>query len=302
MSDSPDQRAPEPDARADAEPAPRAAVGVLAGLDAWMAANPWHPRLVPFLVYVLWLPVIHGVGAWWLPIYPLLHVVQIAMVAWLLWRYRALLPELTLRFHWLAVPVGVALFAAWIALGQAMIALSPTWFGPGEEPHALERLSGGWLDATLAVRFAGMVMLVPLFEELFIRSACLRGLHSPRKTGIALLQLGTDLPVLGEWFGETRLGRRVDRYPAMFTRQLREWPVGRLSAFGVFASTLVFAAHHVPRDWAGCVVCGLAWCALLWWTNRGPRRLGLGPVVWSHAITNALLWAWVVSTGEWRFL
>lgn len=277
----------------------------LAAFDAWMASNPWHPRLVPFLVYVLWIPVIQGASGWAPPAYPFLYVMQLAMVVWLLWRYRGLLPELTLRFHWLAVPVGVALCAAWIALGYMMIHLAPMRFGAGDEPHLFARMdevSGPLLHVSLMLRLMGMALLVPMFEELFIRSACLRGLHSRRKTWIGLMQVLSELPIVGDWFAETRYGRRIERYPPMFTHQLRRWPVGRLSVFGVFASTLIFMLHHVPRDWAGCVVCGVAWCALVWWTNRGALRMGLGPVIWSHGITNALLWAWCVTMGDWQFI
>jgi len=46
----------------------------------------------------------------------------------------------------------------------------------------------------------------------------------------------------------------------------------------------------------------LVWCALVWWTNRGSHRLGLGPVIWSHAITNALLWGYTIWSGDWQFI
>lgn len=274
----------------------------MAALDAWMAANPWHPRLLPFLVYVLALPVIEAAQRWSLHAVPVLYVVQLGLVVWLLWRYRRLLPEVTLRFHWLAVPVGAALCAAWIGLGHAMVRLSPGWLGPDAGAHLFERMEGGLWGVSLALRLVGMVLIVPVFEELFVRSACLRGLHSPRKTWIGLVQVMEDLPVVGDWVAETRYGRRVARYPAMFTRQLREWPVGRLTWFGVGASTVVFMVSHAMRDWPGAIACGVAWCGLVWWTNRGERRLGLGPVIWSHGITNALLWGWCVWTGEWWFL
>lgn len=275
-----------------------------------MAANPWHPRLVPFLVYVLALPVITWVEQWSLHAQPVLYAVQVGVVVALLWRYRRLLPELTLRFHWLALPVGVGLCAAWVVLGHAMIRLAPAWFAPGDEAHVIERMPSGVRDVSLGLRLIGMGLVVPMFEELFVRSGCLRGLHSPRKTWIGLTQMLGDLPGVGDWMMQTGYGRRIARYPAMFTHQLRIWPVGKLTLFGVAASTAVFMVSHTVRDWPGAIVCGVAWCALVWWTNRpgaggsGHERpaLGLGPVIWSHALTNVLLWGWCVWTGEWFFL
>ena len=293
----------------------------LAAFDAWMTTNPWHPRLVPFLAYILFLPAAQWARTWWPPLQPLLYGAQLIVVVALLWRYRHWIRELTWRFHWLAVPVGVALCAAWIGLGHGMVQLAPGWFAPEPGPSGLERMPEPWRAFSLGLRLLGMTLVVPMFEELFVRSACLRGFHSPRKTWIGLVQAAADMPGLGDWLGETRYGQRMQRYPFMFTRQLREWPVGRLTLFGVCASTLIFTASHVPRDWPGCLVCGVAWCALLWWTNdrgRGSTFLnneptphaspqvgalpGLGPIVWSHAITNALLWLWCVSMGDWMFL
>ncbi len=37
-------------------------------------------------------------------------------------------------------------------------------------------------------------------------------------------------------------------------------------------------------------------------TNHGQRKLGLGPVIWTHGLCNASLWAWTIYSGDWRFL
>jgi hypothetical protein len=31
-------------------------------------------------------------------------------------------------------------------------------------------------------------------------------------------------------------------------------------------------------------------------------RLGLGPIIWSHGLTNALLWLYTLTSDDWRFL
>lgn len=238
--------------------------------------------------------------------YPILYALQVVCVSYLLWRYRKHLPELTLKFHWLAIPTGIGLCAAWVALGEWMISLWPARFGPDAEPHYFQQMreqSQALYVTSLSLRLLGMTLLVPLFEELFIRSACLRGLHDARKTGIGLVQLAEDLPLVGEPVIHTELGRRAALKPPMFTEQLLEQPLGKLTVFGVAASTFIFAVNHVPRDWPGAVACGVVWCGLLWYTNRpGRKQLGLGPVSWSHGITNAALWAWALWTAQWYWM
>ncbi|NBC10987.1 MAG: CPBP family intramembrane metalloprotease [Planctomycetes bacterium] len=288
-----------------------AADTALARLDAWMAASPWHPRLTPFFVYISVFAVIAFLADRALGLYPALYVVQCGVVVWLLWRYRRLIPELNWRFHWLAIPTGVGLCGAWVALGygynrlvEGDRALRPLaedeTFGP------LAEASPVLFWVTLILRLLGMSIVVPMFEELFTRSAVLRGLSNARKTGIGVIQLLCDLPVIGDWLMHTNWGKRAGVKHGVFVEQFRATAVGKLTFFGVFASTLVFMLNHLPRDYAGCVACGLVWCGLLWWTNRPAlpehKRQGLGPIVWSHGITNAALWAWTLYTGDWQFL
>lgn len=284
--------------------------GALAALDAWAESNPWHPRVLPFLAYVAGIALIGAASSLSLFAYPFVYVPVCLVVAWLLWRYRRLVPELNVKFHWLAIPTGLFLTWAWIELGRLMVTLSPAWFDYSDgKPHELQEMldaspAFGW--TTLVLRLLGMSLLVPLFEELFVRSAVLRGLHYPRPTMLGLTQVLVDMPVVGEWLEGTAIGKRALEAPPQLTKQLVEVPVGHLTFFAVFASTLVFAASHALRDWPGCVACGIVWCALLWWTNRPSlppeRRLGIGPIAWSHGICNAALWYYCVTTRDWQWL
>ena len=328
---------------------------MLTALDNWMARHPWHPRITPMIVYVvLLLPVqlLTDGPAWTLWLYPVLYAVQCGVVAWMLWRSRRLTPELNVRFHWLAVPVGVGVVVAWVALGRWMVELAPGWFGPGDDQHYFVRMreqSAGLYWASLSLRLAGMAVLVPLFEELFVRSLLLRSFHRPRKVALGVLQIVADMPVVGEWFEGTRLGQRVIHRGPVFGPEFQSVPLGALSLCGVAVSTFLFTLNHIPRDWPACVVCGIAYCLLVGATNqwgrgkgegvRGqesgdrdresgasqavpspaappapmvpaeprtpnpdPRSLGLGPVVWAHAITNALLWYYCIAWNDWQFM
>ncbi len=256
-----------------------------------------------------------------LGLYPALYLVQCVVVVWLLWRYRRLIPEMNWRFHWLAVPTGLGLFVAWVGLGYGY---NTIFYGelrvrPLDEDDTFGPMAAAapaLLWATLVLRLLGMAIVVPMFEELFTRSAVIRGMSDARKTGIGVVQLLCDMPIIGDWLTHTDWGRRAGVRHGMFTHQLETTPLGRVTMFGVFASTLIFTLNHIPRDWAGCIACGLVWCALLWWTNRESlaveKRRGLGPIIWSHGITNAALWAWTVFGhhlpphlglgGDWQFL
>jgi membrane protease YdiL (CAAX protease family) len=270
---------------------------MLGRVNAWMAEHPWHPRIAPIMVYLLLLAVIDLATDRWPGAYPGLYVLQCGLVGWLLWRYRALTPELTVRFHWLAVPVGVAIAAAWVALGQWMVATFPDQFAT-HEPHLFQQMPPAARNLSLGLRLLGMSLLVPLFEELFTRSLLLRSFHRPRRVAIGMLQWVQDVPLLGDWLMHTSWGRRADRHERVFAGEFEQTPLGRLSVLGVTVSTLVFMVNHQMRDWPGTIVCGLAYCLLL----AATARKGLGPVVWAHGITNALLWAYTLYSGDWQFL
>lgn len=282
--------------KSPAMPARPAGARVLAAVDGWMAAHPWHPRVAPFLAYIFMLPVIEWGVDQHVHLYPLLYGLQCGLAVWLLWRYRRLTPELNLRFHWLALPVGVLVAVVWVKLGLLMEATWPSL--ASDEVHYIPRMQEPVRQASLALRLLGMSIVVPLLEEMFIRSLLLRSLHRPRPLLVTVLQVVEDLPGIGDWLVRKPWALEARREREVLGQAFLSTPLGALSVFGVVMSTLVFVAHHLPRDWPATVFCGVAYCLLLWAT----RRRGLGPVVWAHGITNALLWAYSVRLGDWRFL
>ncbi|MCX5662362.1 MAG: CPBP family glutamic-type intramembrane protease [Planctomycetota bacterium] len=295
----PDRPADPPDQPPPAPPeTPPANQGLfLRRLDAWMEEHPWHPRVAPFVVYVGFLALIDSARASAPNSYPFLYALQCGLTLWLLLRYRRLLPELTLSFHWLAVPVGLGVAAVWVALGYGMIALSPKWFD-SPQPKYFHDMPDALRHGSLVLRLVGMAAIVPMFEELFVRSLLLRSFNHWRRTGIGVLQVLQDLPVIGEWVLRTPVSARTVNHPPIFGNEFRRVALGQLSPFGVFASTAIFAAHHIPRDWPGCVFCGVAYCLVL----AATRARGLGPVIWAHGITNAALWVHALMTDDFRFL
>jgi len=312
-------------------------------LDAWMRANPWHPRAAPFFVYMIGLLLGQMVytGAFGLPelpvLIPVVYTVQVALVLYLLIRYRRLLPELNIRFHWLAVPTGIGLLFAWVWLGYATNWVSHQLQGvpilgdvmaylvPTDPDSPLSKTSSHdltdnraslgetWFWSTMVLRLLGMSLVVPLFEELWVRSAVLRGTFSPSRSWIALLQVASDLPFIGDYVGRTKAAKLATKQRPMFTQQLKETRVGQVSLFSTAVSTIIFLLAHSQRDYLGCIACGVVWCALLWYTNKPGKgeawadqpdggRMGIGPIAWSHGITNAALWVWTLYFNDWQFL
>ncbi|MEM6394490.1 MAG: hypothetical protein AAF797_17120 [Planctomycetota bacterium] len=304
-------------------------------LDAWMAESPWHPRLVPFFAYLLLLLPVQWTTANAPAALPFAAGIQIAVITALLVRYRKLTPELTpapgsaFGLHWTVLPSIALLIVAWVGLGHLMVASGIPWFSNTlEGPHRFEIMredSEAMFWLAMSLRFVSMVLLVPFFEELFVRSAMLRSLHSPRKTGMGLLQILVDLPLIGDWLSNKDIGKRALAAKPLLTEQLETVPLRSVTVFAVAASTLVFMLSHAPRDWPGCIACGVVWCLMVAMSNRGPSTPptdpsntpslpganlpasqptpgGLGPVIWSHAGVNAALWGYTLYTGDWQFL
>lgn len=262
-----------------------------------MAEHPWHPRVLPYILYVLLLLATFSLRQHWGWLFIPAYVIQCGLVAAMLWRYRRLTPELNLRFHWLALPTGVGVFLVWIALGQYMVLLFPNTFDDTGWNY-YQHMSRPVAHVALGFKLLGMSLLVPLFEELFARSLLLRSFSSFRQTAIGLLQFLHDMPVLGDWIMNTSLGSRAGRHAPVFGRQFERTAMGVLTPAGLLVSTVIFTSGHVMRDWPGAVFCALAYSLLLALT----RHKGLGPVVWAHGLTNALIWFYTLYSGDWMFM
>ncbi len=284
-------------------PEDRARISWMGRVDHWMAQNPLHPRFVPLIVYVALLAGVGYARDWNPRTYPLLYTLQCGIVVWIILRYRKLLPEVNLRFHWPAAVIGLGCAAAWIGLGLWIAGLG------GDQPDASKPesmmaemgLYVGW--TAMALRLLGMAIVVPIVEELFYRSVILRCCHRFKPTAVALVHLGQDLPGVGEAIDKTNLGSRADAYRrGVFGRMFLETPLGRLSVLSVTVSSLLWCLSHVSRDWLGTLVCGVGYAIVIWAANRRGKKRGLGPAIWAHGITNAALWGYTLLQNDWRFL
>jgi CAAX prenyl protease-like protein len=168
MSDR-DQPSATPDA---------AATALMLNRAAWV-------RILPFLVYLLFIVVVDLLGRFGVPAAQLrwLYGVKIfAVVVTLLMCYRHYTELHTLRLSpiWAAIAVlaGLAVFALWIALNAGwMVVGTPAGFDPR---------NGGQVDwLMVAVRVGGAALVVPIMEELFWRSFLMRWLDAPDFESVA---------------------------------------------------------------------------------------------------------------------
>jgi CAAX prenyl protease-like protein len=202
---------------------PNGSTGISDGDRFWSGAL-WVPFVVPFLVYGV-------IGSFepsnpaephWLGFtiayehYPAIYAAKIAATIAalvLFWPAYVTGAGFALRVAPLAIVVGLVGGVLWIAL--AHVPLTPVfaplgladWFDTSDRPafNPFEQLAGNsaWTYGFLAIRFIGLVLVVPLMEELFLRAFLMRFvMHAnwPRipfgeVNGLAVA-VGTLLPML----------------------------------------------------------------------------------------------------------
>ena len=150
------------------------------GIQSGFAMSPALARAAPFALFIALLALEALVGdrlgdARWLTV---LRPVLVAGLLAFLWRHYTELhgpARIAPRHLALAIGVGIAVFATWVAFDRGWAAIESTKTG------FVPLRPDGRLDLTLtALRLAGLGLVVPLMEELFWRSFLLRWMESPR--------------------------------------------------------------------------------------------------------------------------
>ncbi len=140
--------------------------------------------VVPFVLYLLGTSLIARWGDEWYPLlYALLVGGLLSCMAWLLKGTGIVRPHPRIA---LGIIVGLVGIALWIVLAslhveQELAEFLPTWLQPESRVsyNPLEQLEGAVLWGFIAVRLAGIALVVPLAEELFWRGFLLRWLIDP---------------------------------------------------------------------------------------------------------------------------
>jgi CAAX prenyl protease-like protein len=217
--------------------------------------RPWLPYVAPMATFLLltsvedWLPKgSEGPYPTYYPVYYAFKITVVALVCWLgRETWRDLLPWTGLKSIGLAVGLGMFVTVLWVGLDG----LYPTFGSAGARaafnPNVLSPASK---VGFLAVRMLGLVLIVPLFEELFWRSFVVRWIIDP------------------------------DRF--------QDVPIGRVTPMAGAITAALFAVEH-PAEWLPALLTGAFWAWLLHQTrsvsacfvSHAVANLGLGIYVLS---------------------
>ena len=188
----------------------------------WKALPPWLPYAAPFALFLLLTRLEGHVPP---AAFPLFYAVRIALVGWLVIALRGYFPEARPGGGgWAAATaVGVVLGVSWVWIDMHTPHF-PKLFGTrtGFNPNREIATSAG-IVFFLFVRFLGLVVVVPIVEELFYRGF--------------LLRFVTD------------------------TDDFRRVPVGTFSALALGVNVVLFALSH--PEWLAAAIFALAECLLL---------------------------------------
>jgi len=217
----------------------------------------WWPYLLPYLLYV-------GLGEFasvfgergWLPLLAIKPLGVAVLIVW--FARRGAYPELR---GFAAERVGISLDVA-VGVASGLLWMAPYVLVPALRPAPdgafdAARAGAQWAGLALGLRFAGYVLVTPVFEELFIRSFAMR-------------------------------------YAEVFDtgRDFRDVPIAHYSPKSLLISSVLFTLGHAFWEWW----VALPWVVLtsLWFYRRG--HLGSVIVVHAAANATILLSA-VLASG-----
>jgi CAAX prenyl protease-like protein len=138
---------------------------------------PVWPYIVPLAGFLALTALEGRAGSW----YPLAYAAKLAVVAGLLWACRGIFRDLrplpSVGSSAISVLLGLAVAAAWVGLDGRYPELP---FQGGKrtafDPYTLTGIAR---YAFLSVRMIGLVLVVPVIEELFYRSFLMRWMFNP---------------------------------------------------------------------------------------------------------------------------
>lgn len=158
--------------------------------------------------------------------FPVLYALKLAVVSVLLWVcrgiFRDLRPRPTPGGAALSIGLGLAVTAAWVGLDGYYPEIP--WLGGKRTAFDPTTLAPAARGAFLAVRMFGLVVIVPLIEELFYRSFLMRWVIDPNFTRVPI---GRVTPAaLAVTAGVFTLSH-PEWLPALLTGLAWGWLVGR---------------------------------------------------------------------------
>ena len=186
----------------------------------------WLPYVAPFALFLLLTMLESHVP---LPLFPWAYAVKVVLVGGLLLALRQNFPEARPGGNgWaLATALGVVLCVLWVVIDKHTPHLAFLGTRTAYKP-AVEIGTSAGVWAFLAVRFFGLVVIVPFAEELFYRGFLLRFVSDPD--------------------------------------DFQRVPTGAFSAVALLVNVILFAVSH--PEWLAAAVFALALCLLLRFTRN----------------------------------
>jgi len=214
----------------------------------------WVPYVVPYALFlvVTWLGA-EIPGASYLS-FPVRAAIVGAAVVWF-WRQGGY-PEMDLKPSVLGIVAGIVGYAFWVYPEDWLAGLPKL----GESTFDPNGAGEEWRTPLLVFRLLTATLLVPIFEELFLRSFLVRYLDATREN-------------------------RDD---------FREIPIGRFRWFSFIGVVVAMAVTH--HRWLRAGTYSALMLGLLY------REKRMGPVIWAHAVTNLLMFIYVIRTENWAFI
>jgi len=215
--------------------------------------------LLPFLAILAASFVSKAASGYFEWLYPLRFVA--AAIA--IWSFRRELKKLDWRFGWVGPAIGAVVFLVWIASAW----LASVW------------IASAWIAPFWGV---GQQASSPLGPALAALSPTARWVWIGFRVAAAVVTV----PLAEELAFRGYLVRRF------ISREFDSVPFTGLTALSIVLSSAAFGLMH-GQHWVVGTLAGLAFAGVLRWRGR------MGDAVVAHAVSNLLLTAWVLGTGDW---
>jgi CAAX prenyl protease-like protein len=241
----------------------------------WLSRYPWAAFVVPFAVYMAGNSLeptadkpfsLLGLSIEY-SAYPIVYTIKIALTVLAIVAVSPGYRQFPLRLSPLAPLVGIVGVVAWI--GICKLNLEANWLGP--------------LGLDSLIDLGRRPGFNPL-EQMADRPPLGYAFLAIRLFGLALV-----VPLIEEFF--------IRGFVMRFVIDADWWkvPFGTLTPTAIAAGTLLPVLSHPAELFAAAV-----WFTLITWLMFKTRNIW--DCVVAHAVTNGLLGAWVIATGEWEFM
>lgn len=199
------------------------------------------------------------------------YALKTGVVACLVWALRGWIPEMRWRFSVPAIAVGVAVAGLWIALDGAIPSLGAIW----------DRASGLW---------TGKAPVPQPVEPPWNPLAFFQGNPALGWTFLVIRVLGRSVlvPMVEEVFYRSFLYRMIIRPDFL------EAPLGQWHPKAFAGTCLLFGLSH-PGQWLAAILCAALYQGLVL------RRGRIGDAMVAHGVTNGIISAYAIVTGQWQF-